>query len=74
MLACFHHLTVIQDDYLVGVADSGQAVGDNDGSAALQHALQSLLDQHLGIGVDVGGRFIQDDDARVTHHGPGETD
>ena len=42
-------------------------MGDDDGGPALQHPLQSPLDQHFGVGVDVGGRLIPDDDPRVAY-------
>ena len=39
-----------------------------------KQAFQGLLDQGFGDGVDVGGGFIQDQDARVGQDGAGDAD
>ncbi len=63
---------VLQHHDLVGVADGGEAVGDDDGGAALHQAFQGLLDEQLGLGIDRGGGFIQDQDGSVLEHGAGD--
>ena len=47
---------------------------DDEGGAALEQRLQRLLDQDLGMGVDGGGRFIQNQDLRVIQQRAGEGD
>ena len=38
--AVFHHVTIIQDDDLIGVAHGGEAVGDDQSGAAFHEAVQ----------------------------------
>jgi hypothetical protein len=49
----------------VGVADRGQAVGDDQAGAASEQHLQRPLDRQLGEAVDVGGGLVQDQDAKL---------
>ena len=63
-----------EDDDLAGAADRREAVGDDDRGAALQQPLQALLDRLLGAHVDVGGRLVEDQDARLGQQRPGEGD
>ena len=58
----------------VGPANGAQPVGNDDSRAANEQPLQRLLDQRLGHRVHAGGRFIQDQDARVGQDGPGNAD
>ena len=62
MVAAFDDLAVLQDDDAVGAADGGQSVGDDQTGAAFQQLYQRLLDEHLGVGVDAGRRFVEDKD------------
>jgi hypothetical protein len=41
-----------------GVADGGEAVGDDDGGAALHEAVEGLLDVLFGFAVEGGGGFV----------------
>jgi hypothetical protein len=56
---------VVEDDDLVGVADGRQAVGDRDRRPALREAVERLLDESLGLGVERAGRLVEDQDRRV---------
>lgn len=47
---------LLQDHDAVGVAHSGQPVGDDEGGPAVHEAVHALLHQHLGAGVN-GGRW-----------------
>ena len=38
---------------------------DEDAGAAFDHALESAADAQLGVGVDAGGGFVEDEDARI---------
>ncbi len=49
-------------------------MGNDEGSATVQEGAQTLLHQHLGEGIDVGGGLIQDKDARVGQKRAGEGD
>ena len=47
------------------LADGGQAMGDDQGSAALCQGVEGLLDLGLGDGVQRRGGLVQDQDGRV---------
>ena len=51
-----------------------EAVGDGEGRPARHQRRQGGLDQPLGLGVQGGGRFVQDQDARVLQDGAGDGD
>ena len=54
-----------QDDDLVGVADGGEPVGNDDGRAARHQPFQRLLDEQFGFGIHRGGGLVQDQDRAV---------
>ncbi len=54
--------------------DLGQAVGDEQGRAAFEHALDGALDLVFGGAVDGAGRVVEDQDARVGEQGAGDGD
>src|SRR4051794_27208694 len=68
------NLAVFQDDDLAGAADGGETVGDDDGGAAVEEALEAALDRFLGADVDVGGGLVEDEDAGLGEEGAGEGD
>ena len=49
-------------------------MGDDDRGAALEQALEALLDRALGADVDVGRGLVEDQDARLGQEGAGEGD
>ena len=54
-----------QDD-VVGVADRGQAVGDDQARSAGRLTPSGPLDGLFGEAVDVGGGLVEDEDARIS--------
>ena len=56
---------VRDDDDEVGIADGREAVGDDDGGASGAEPGEGGLDGGLAFGVEGGGRFIEEQDARV---------
>ena len=54
---------VLDDEDLVGVAHGREPVGDDERRTPCQGARQRLLDRDLGLGVQVRGRLVEDDDA-----------
>jgi hypothetical protein len=64
--------TMVEDDDAAGVADRGEAVGDDDCGAAGEQAAEAALDSGLGVDVDVRGRLVEDQDARIGCGGTGE--
>ena len=74
VVALVDHAPAVEHDYPVGVADSGQPVSDHDGGAALQQGAESLLDEHLCVGVYASRGLVQYQDPRVGGQRPGEAD
>ena len=74
MVTLLDDVTVLHHQDHVGVADGRQAVGDHEGGAVGPQCRHGLLDQHLGAGVDRGGRLVQDQQGRVGEEGAGDGD
>ena len=70
--AFFHFLAFVHDDEAVGLVEGGEAVGDGDGGAAFDEVVQRFLDFALGFGIDRGGGFVEDEDARVDEQRAGD--
>jgi hypothetical protein len=64
MGSVFADLALVDDQDLVGLADGGQPVRDNQRGAAGQRGFERPLNGQLGLGVQVGGGLVQDDDRR----------
>ena len=60
------------DQDQVRVPDGAQPVGDDDAGPALEQGREGRLDDRLGARVYVARRLVQDEDARVGQHRPGE--
>jgi len=48
----FDDVTVVEDDYHIGVAHGGEPVRDHERGAALHEGVHAVLDDLLGAGVD----------------------
>ena len=55
----------------VGVADGGDAVGDEDGGASLHDLAEMVEDFVFGVGVDAGEGVVEDQDAGAAEEGAG---
>src|SRR4029079_11085453 len=64
----------IEDEDLVGMADGGEPVGDDEAGAARHEAIEGALDEALGLGIDAGGGLIEDEDGRILQQGAGDGD
>ena len=56
----------------IGIGDGRQAMGDDEGGAALAERIERLLDAALGFGVEGAGCLVQDQDRRVLQNGTGD--
>ena len=74
VVAAFDDAALVHDEDLVGVADGGKAVGDDDGGASGQEALKGLLNEFFRGGVHAGGGFVEDEDGAVFEQGAGDAD
>ena len=63
---------LVDDHDAIGVSDRREPVGDHHRGPVSHQLVQRLLNEYLRMGVDVGGRFVQDQDAWVGHQRPGE--
>src|ERR1700687_603308 len=67
-LAMFHH----QD--LVGTANGGKAVCNDERGASLHQISETLLDHLFGFGVEAGSRFVQNQNPRLSQNRAGNGD
>ena len=74
MVALLDYPALVHDHDAVGAADRGKPVGDHQRRAVLQQLPKSTLYQHLGVGIDVGGRLVEHQYPRTGRQGPGEAD
>ncbi len=65
MGSAFEHLTFVQHDDSVRVADGRQAVGDHQGGSVLQQLAQCLLNEFFRFRIDVSCGFVEDQDIRI---------
>ena len=65
---------MLDDDDLVGAPHRGEAVGDDHRGAPVEEAVERALDQDLRRPVDVRGRLVEDQDARVGEQGARDRD
>ena len=65
-------LAVVDDGDAVGAHRGGEAVGDEDGGAALEQHVERLLDLRLGLEVEVRRGLVEHEDARAGEERPGQ--
>ena len=64
----------VDDEYLVGVDDRLEAVGDDDESAAPAEAVERGGEIELGPGVEGGGWLVEEDESGPSVEGAGDGD
>ena len=69
MGALFHYASLVEDGYGVGVADGGDAVRDEDGSASLHDFAKVVEDFVFGMGVNAGESVVENEDSRAAEQG-----
>ena len=74
MRAVLAELAFVHDEDGVRALHGGEAVRDDDRGAAGNHAVERGADADLGLGVDGGSGFVEDEDARSMGEGAGEVD
>src|SRR4051794_25551600 len=65
MSAALDNRAVVEHDYLIGVTDGGEPVGDRDRRPTLGQALERGLDRRLGLGVERARSLVEDEYRRV---------
>ena len=74
MRALGRDVVVVEDDYLVGVADGADALGDDDDGGVLQVLGEGAAYLGLGGGVDRGGGVVEYEYRGVPEHGAGDAE
>ena len=74
MGALFAKLAFMHDEDGVGALNGGEAVRDEDGGAARDHAREREADAEFGVGIDGAGGLVEDEDAGAMGEGAGEAD
>src|SRR6202521_5566212 len=69
--AVFDNPSQFDDQDLIGAADGGKPVRDDEGRSSLHQVGKTLLDQLLRFRVETGSRFVENQDARLRENGPG---
>jgi hypothetical protein len=46
VVALFHNLAIVDDDYLIRITDGAQAVGNNETGAALHQSVKERIRSH----------------------------
>ena len=62
MVALLYYPSVREHDDIVGVLNRGKAVSYHQHSSDVHHLFERILNEHLGLGVDVGGRLVENHD------------
>ena len=62
----------VEDDDLVGVAQSGDAVGDEEGGASLHDLSEVTENRLLSVGVDRRKGVVENEDRRLADERPGQ--
>ena len=65
MSATLHNAAILDEEDLVGLENGREPMGDDDRGPARQRALECLLNGAFRVGIQVGGRLVQDDDVGV---------
>src|SRR6266852_2045803 len=74
VLALLREAAVLENDDLVRVADRAQPVSDGDDGATLHQAVEGLQDELLGLGIQRGGRLVENEDRRIADDGARDLD
>jgi hypothetical protein len=69
MRTCLHDAAFVQNDDMIRVLNSAQAVSDDDPGTS--QSVQVTIDHCFGEDVQVAGGFIQQQEARITRNRAG---
>lgn len=72
MVSFFHNPTLAEHQYAVYPAHGGKTVGNDEGSALANQPTYGFLNQFFGLGVQIGGGFVQNQYTWVGEYRPGD--
>src|SRR4051812_43150470 len=67
-------LPAIHDDDPVRTEDRAEPMGNYKRCSLVHQHFDGLLDEMLGLGIDLAGRFVEDQDGRGAENGAGDVD
>ena len=74
MRALGHDAATIHHHDAVGTLYRGETVSDDQGGASLLQSLQCLLDGGFRLGIEGGGRLVEQQQRRIAQDGAGDGD
>lgn len=72
--AALDDAATFQDEDTIGAANRGEAVGNDQNGAVFHDAIEGLLDESFGFGIEGGGGFIEDENTGIMKDGAGDRD
>ena len=60
VITLFHDSAMFHYDNFIGVMNSRKTVSNDQRGSPLKEFFQGLLNDYLGLGVDVSGSFVED--------------
>src|SRR5580658_6348167 len=70
--AAFDNPSLFDDQDLIGSADGGKAMRDDEGGSSLHQVGKTLLDKLLRLGVKTRSSFVKNEDARLRQNCAGD--
>ena len=70
--ALFDDAALVEDVDAVGIADGGEAVGDDDGAAVLHEGVEGFLNEAFCFRIDGSGGFVEEEDGGIFEEGAGD--
>ena len=67
MSTSFNNASLLHYHDTVGVFDSGETMGDDEGGPSFHQGVHTCLHQFFGTGINGGGSLIQDQGRRIGH-------
>ena len=72
MLTLLDYLPIVDNQYLVGGGDGGEAMGDDNQRPGLDQRVDSLLNQGFVLQVHISGSFVQNYNRGILQDGAGD--
>jgi len=70
--AAFEDAAILHHKNLLGAANGGKTVRDDERGAAAHQVAQAFLNERLRFGIKAGGGFVEYQDARIGQDGAGD--
>lgn len=74
MVSLLDDAPVVKDNNGVGIGNSGEAMGDDDGRAPTQDLAEGGLEEAFGLGIKSGRCLVEDEEVGVEEEGASDAD